>query len=213
MEWGTSTSSTLATRRSGCAGQFELQHGGDLGVVCGTAFVTVWNCAGCERQYYTANPSAQGGGVFKLDYADAPALTFATTSVGLTDMVDGTESVVVQNIGNATLNLTTVAPPSANFSLVSGGRRARVRRRWLLGRVLHGGRAVCSDGSGQADGRGDAYGQRAGCGGSDAEGEPLRRGRFNAAPPPPAPTITAEPSNPSGTPAATFSASRIRRRA
>jgi sugar lactone lactonase YvrE len=42
--------------------------------------------------------------VVKLDYADAPALSFATpTSVGTTDTTDGPQTVTLQNIGNTTL--------------------------------------------------------------------------------------------------------------
>ena len=42
--------------------------------------------------------------VMKLDFANAPTLTFATpTPVGSTDTTDGPQTVTVQNIGNAPL--------------------------------------------------------------------------------------------------------------
>jgi sugar lactone lactonase YvrE len=60
--------------------------------------------------------------VLKEDYADAPALTFATpTAVGSTDTADGAMSVQIENIGNQTL--TNIAPGlvvAANFAQVPG---------------------------------------------------------------------------------------------
>jgi DNA-binding beta-propeller fold protein YncE len=66
---------------------------------------------------YLAIPAASpAGGVFKLDYADAPALAFRTTTAGTTDTVDGTKTVTLENIGNAALQLSGLALPSTNFS-------------------------------------------------------------------------------------------------
>ena len=181
MEWGTSTSSTLVMRRSGCCKAGSNYSTVVTLVSYATAPSSPYGIAlDGSGNIYTANPSAQGGGVFKLDYADAPALAFATTSVGLTDMVDGTESVVLQNIGNATLNLND---SDAACSELQSGELGTAMRELVDGgggRVLHGAgvqRLLRRD-SGQADGCRHAYGQCAEYGGSDAEGEPLRRGRF-----------------------------------
>ena len=60
--------------------------------------------------------------MLKLDYADAPGLTFPTPTIdGSTDATDGAMSVTVQNIGNAALN--AVAPGLAigpDFTQVAG---------------------------------------------------------------------------------------------
>ena len=66
--------------------------------------------------------------VAKLDFADAPSLTFAATPVGSTS-VDSPKTVTVQNIGNAALTFpipSTGSNPSiaANFTLNSSGASA-----------------------------------------------------------------------------------------
>ena len=74
---------------------------------------------GSGNVYISDNSSSL---VLKEDYADAPALTFATpTAVGSTDTADGAMSVQIENIGNQTL--TNIAPGlvvAANFAQVPG---------------------------------------------------------------------------------------------
>jgi streptogramin lyase len=68
---------------------------------------------------YTAVPGVSR--ISKLDYADPPALTFpTTTTVGVTDTLDGLLTITLQNIGNATLNVTAFTLPGANFNTSSG---------------------------------------------------------------------------------------------
>ncbi len=51
--------------------------------------------------------------VWKEDFADAPALTFATpTKVGSTDAADGAQAVTVENAGNAALTFSGLSYPS-----------------------------------------------------------------------------------------------------
>ena len=57
--------------------------------------------------YYTS----YGYGVMKLDYADAPSLSFASTDVGLSSF-DSPHTVTVQNIGNAPLTFTGLSYPT-----------------------------------------------------------------------------------------------------
>jgi Bacterial Ig-like domain (group 3)/Putative Ig domain/NHL repeat len=63
-----------------------------------------------------------GSALYELDYADAPTLTFATSTVdGTTDNTDGALSVQIENNGNEPL--TAIAPGlavSANFMQVNG---------------------------------------------------------------------------------------------
>jgi streptogramin lyase len=60
--------------------------------------------------------AAVSGSVIKVDYADAPSLTFATPTVpGTTDTTDGTLTVTVENLGNAPLTFTSIALPGGNF--------------------------------------------------------------------------------------------------
>lgn len=60
--------------------------------------------------------------VEKLDYADAPNLSFPTaTQAGSVDTADGSQAVIVSNVGNATL--TAVAPgltAPADFTQAAG---------------------------------------------------------------------------------------------
>jgi len=52
----------------------------------------------------------------KLDFADAPALTFATaTKIGTTDTTDGTLTATVMNNGNAPLTISALALSGVNF--------------------------------------------------------------------------------------------------
>jgi sugar lactone lactonase YvrE len=61
---------------------------------------------------YVANSSV-GGNVFKLDYADAPTLSFLTpTAVHTLDITDGEQMATVQNIGNAPLTIDQISPAS-----------------------------------------------------------------------------------------------------
>jgi hypothetical protein len=57
-----------------------------------------------------------GGMVERLDLADPPTLTFGSTSVGATSLM---QSVQIQNVGNATLSLSGLSV-SGDFSLVAG---------------------------------------------------------------------------------------------
>jgi sugar lactone lactonase YvrE len=69
---------------------------------------------------YVGIQNTTTGGVFKLDYADPPSMVFATTtSVGTTDTNDGLQTVTLQNIGNAVLDLAGVTLPEANFTVDS----------------------------------------------------------------------------------------------
>jgi sugar lactone lactonase YvrE len=66
--------------------------------------------------------------VWKLDFADAPSLSFASTSVGLTSP-DSPQTVTIENVGNAALTfpiLSTGNNPniSSNFALNSSGASA-----------------------------------------------------------------------------------------
>jgi len=92
---------------------------------------TTVNTLGSGFNYPWGVALDQSGNVFiadsdnaikKLDYADAPALSFATSIVeGTTDTTDGVETVTVENIGNATLSFTSsgVSTPT-DFTLDSG---------------------------------------------------------------------------------------------
>ena len=78
----------------------------------------------------TGNLAVDGGGdifavsnfgLVKLDVADAPTLAFAsTTTVGTTDTYDGLETVAIRNNGNNTLTLSGLTLSSANFVVDSG---------------------------------------------------------------------------------------------
>ena len=58
--------------------------------------------------------------VVKIDYSDAPSVSFATTTtVGSTDTTDGPQKVTIQNNGNATMSFTGIAA-STNFKIDSG---------------------------------------------------------------------------------------------
>ncbi|HEY1255635.1 MAG TPA: choice-of-anchor D domain-containing protein, partial [Terracidiphilus sp.] len=68
------------------------------------------------------------GRVVKLDYADPPSLTFATTAVGSTS-TDSPQTVTIENVGNAALSFpipSTGNNPNiaANFTLNSNGATA-----------------------------------------------------------------------------------------
>jgi len=71
---------------------------------------------------YFVNPGSPNTGVDKLDFADAPSLTFPTATVAPgVDSTDGLMVVSVENYGNAPL--TAVAPgltPPADFTQVAG---------------------------------------------------------------------------------------------
>jgi hypothetical protein len=57
----------------------------------------------------------------KLDFADAPALSFPTqTKIGTTDTTDGTLIATVKNNGNQPLTISGLALSNTNFSLDSG---------------------------------------------------------------------------------------------
>jgi hypothetical protein len=59
--------------------------------------------------------------VVKLDYADAPSVSFATpTPVGSTDTADSPQTVTVQNVGNAPLIIGQIST-DPNFSLAVSG--------------------------------------------------------------------------------------------
>jgi uncharacterized membrane protein len=71
---------------------------------------------------------SQNNRVEKLDFADAPSLTFASTAIGATS-TDSPQTVTVENVGNAALSFPIPASgnnPSigANFILNSGGASA-----------------------------------------------------------------------------------------
>jgi hypothetical protein len=58
--------------------------------------------------------------VSKLDYADAPSLTFVTpTTISTTDTTDDPQLATVQNIGNGPLTFTSIVAPT-NFQIDSG---------------------------------------------------------------------------------------------
>jgi hypothetical protein len=60
------------------------------------------------------------GGIDKIDYADPPSVVFPTaTPVGSTDTADGTQTVQIQNIGNANLIGTGISV-SPNWNLLAG---------------------------------------------------------------------------------------------
>lgn len=89
----------------------------------GTGFVNANGVAvdGNRNVYVT---DYGNGSVVKLDYADPPSLTFATTAFGVTS-ADSPQTVTVENVGNAALSfpvLSTGNNPSvpANFTLNSG---------------------------------------------------------------------------------------------
>ncbi len=68
------------------------------------------------------------GRVVRLDYADPPSLSFASTAVGSAS-TDSPQTVTVENVGNAALSFpvpTNASNPSigANFTLNSGGSSA-----------------------------------------------------------------------------------------
>ncbi len=151
---------------------------------------------------YAAVPTAMVGGVFKLDYADPPALAFATTSDGTTDTVDGTESVIVENNGNATLNLTTVAPPSANFSLVGAATTCTSSSTVAAGAFCTVGVQFTPTASGKLSDAVTLTDNALNVSGATQKISLSGAGETGG--PPPAPTITSNPPNPSGTPTAAF---------
>jgi len=65
--------------------------------------------------FYMTN---SGGSINKMEYTDAYVNFTTPTTAGSTDTTDAQQWVTVQNIGNASLNLTGIAPPS-NFILDS----------------------------------------------------------------------------------------------
>ena len=67
-----------------------------------------------------------GGSILKLDVADPPSLTFATTSVNLTS-TDSPQTVVFENAGTSALTLTSVSYP-IDFPQASGVSNACMNR-------------------------------------------------------------------------------------
>jgi len=64
----------------------------------------------------TSNPGLTNQ-LVKLDFSDAPALSFSTqTRIGTTDTTDGTLVATVKNTGNQPLNITGLALSNNNFS-------------------------------------------------------------------------------------------------
>ena len=58
---------------------------------------------------------------FKLDFSDAPSLSFPTsTKIGTTDTTDGTLTATVTNNGNQPLNIGGLALSNTNFSIDAG---------------------------------------------------------------------------------------------
>jgi hypothetical protein len=93
-----SSSSTLRTLGSGLAGGAVAVAGN------GNVFVA----------------SGAKATVYELDYADAAALSYTTpTVVGATDTIDGTKSLLVQNIGNEALTISGLVGPT-DFAHVDG---------------------------------------------------------------------------------------------
>ncbi|HEY4356612.1 MAG TPA: choice-of-anchor D domain-containing protein [Acidobacteriaceae bacterium] len=69
---------------------------------------------------YVPNQSGTGSTnqLVKLDFADAPALTFPTaTQIGTIDATDGTLTATVKNSGNAPLNISAMALSNNNFQI------------------------------------------------------------------------------------------------
>jgi hypothetical protein len=62
----------------------------------------------------------EGNAIDKVEFNDAYVTYFVPTLDGTTDTTDAQRWVTVENIGNAPLNLTSIAPPSANFVIDSG---------------------------------------------------------------------------------------------
>jgi sugar lactone lactonase YvrE len=152
---------------------------------------------------YTAVPNAQGGGVFKLDYVDPPVLSFATTSVGLTDTVDGTETVALQNIGNAPLTLTSVTPPVANWTIVGSATTCANASTVAAGASCSVGIQFAPTASGRLS---DAFSFTDNALNVTVATQTvsLSGAAENVGSAPPAPVITGNPANPSGTSTATF---------
>jgi len=160
----------------------------------------------------TGNLTVDGGGniyavsdfgLVKLDFADAPALAFAsTTTVGTTDTDDGLETVTIRNNGNNTLTLSGLTLPTANFSVDSstttctsssslavndsctmGVRFAPTVPGSLASSIIFTDNALNVTGATQ---------------------QVNLSGTAEAAAPPPAPTITSGPANPTFATTATF---------
>ena len=71
--------------------------------------------------YLANSASSITNQMVKLDFADAPALTFATsTQVGTTDTTDGTMTVTVKNNGNAPLVISGLTVSNVNFLIDAG---------------------------------------------------------------------------------------------
>jgi hypothetical protein len=69
---------------------------------------------------YAASSPSLTGQLIKLDFSDAPALTFPTpTKIGTTDTVDGTLAATVTNTGNQPLAIAGLALSNTNFSFDS----------------------------------------------------------------------------------------------
>jgi large repetitive protein len=67
---------------------------------------------------YVANDDPGVNTVTKLDYADPPALTFATpTASGSIDLTDLNEQINILNNGNSPLNISAITP-STNFGVI-----------------------------------------------------------------------------------------------
>ena len=70
--------------------------------------------------YAPSSSTTLTGQLIKLDFSDAPALTFPTpTKIGTTDTTDGTLTATVNNSGNQPLTITGLALSNTNFSLDS----------------------------------------------------------------------------------------------
>ncbi len=152
---------------------------------------------------YTAIPAAVGGGVFKLDYADPPALSYSTTSVGLTDTTDGTLTVTVGNLGNAVLNLTTVTPPTANFTLAGGSSACAGSSTIAAGASCTLGIQFAPTAAGTLTDAVTLTDNSLNA--TSAKQKIALSGTSETNSPPPAPSITAQPANPSGSALASFS--------
>jgi hypothetical protein len=78
----------------------------ELGSIVGGALAVAGN-----GNVFVAAPGSSA--VYELDYADAPTLSYTKpTVVGTTDAIDGTMSLLVQNIGNETLTISGLAKPT-----------------------------------------------------------------------------------------------------